>query len=106
MLGIYPFGDDEPVLIWTTIVELAGPDDRLRKPVRTHEPFGGSAASSQERIGVKQWLRPLVAGITCARPRELPDGYYEPPVHGRLAKASGLGEARGLPLSRCARVVP
>ena len=37
---------------------------------------------------------------------EPPDGCYVPLAHARLAPASGLDEARGLPPLRCLRVVP
>ena len=44
--------------------------------------------------------------VTCVRLHELPDGCYAPPAHARLAPASGLDEARGLPPLRPSRVAP
>jgi phosphatidylserine/phosphatidylglycerophosphate/cardiolipin synthase-like enzyme len=44
--------------------------------------------------------------ITCVRLHELPDGWYAPLAHARLALASGLDEARGLPPLRLSRVAP
>jgi len=49
---------------------------------------------------------PLLLVATCVRLHALPNGWHGPLVRARLALASDLGEARGLPVSRSARAVP
>ena len=88
---------------------VSAPDDPYRGPEDQHPNYGPDydiqPASHRYRIipgggALGAATRPprqsQPPSVTCARSRELPDGYYGPPGRARPAPGLGPDEARGL----------